>query len=82
MITVGNSLTIVKDKPVTVKVFNTVSITVDAKLHTSGLKDESTWLYINMEDFGIKVRFYKKHLDMFLTKTNILTKEADGIIGK
>ena len=81
MITVGNSLTIVKDKPVTVNVFNTVSITVDAKLHASGLKDESTWLYINMEDFGIKVRFYKKHLDMFLTKTNILTEKAGGIIG-
>ena len=80
-VTVGNSFTIVKDKSVTVNVFNTVSITVDAKHDASGLKDASTWLYINIEGFGIKVRFYKKHLDMFLTKTNILTNEAGGIIG-
>ena len=80
-VAVGNSLTIVKDKQVTVNVFNTVSITVDAKLHASGLKDTSTWLYINSEGFGLKVMFYKKHLDMFLTKTTRLTKEAGGIIG-
>ena len=80
-VTVGNSFTIVKDKPVTVNVFNSVSIKVDAKQHVNELNDASTWLYINMKDFGIKVRFYKKHLDMFLTKTNILTEKAGGIIG-
>ena len=80
-VAVGNSLTIVKDKQVTVNVFDTVSITVDAKLHASGLKDTSTWLYINTEGFGVKVMFYKKHLDMFLTNTTRLTKEAGGIIG-
>ena len=80
-VTVGNSLTIVKDKQVTVNVFNTVSITVNAKLHSSGLKDTSTWLHIHTEGFGLKVMFYKKHLDMFLTKTTRLSKEAGGIIG-
>ena len=80
-VAVGGSLTIVKDRSVTVNVFNTVSIKVDAKPHTGGLKDAITWLYINAEGFGIKVRFYKKHLDMFLIKTNILTNEANGIIG-
>ena len=80
-VAVGNSLTIVKDKQVTVNVFDTVSITVDTKLHPSGLKDTSTWLYINAGGFGVKVMFYKKHLDMFLTNTTRLTKEAGGIIG-
>ena len=77
----GNSLTIVKDKPVTVNVFEKVTINVDAHIQTNRLKDESAWLYINTDGFGIKVRFYKKHLDMFLTKTNGLTKDAHGLIG-
>ena len=78
----GNSLTaIVKDKPVTVTVFEKVTINVDAHIQTNRLKDESAWLYINTDGFGIKVRFYKKHLDMFLTKTNGLTKDAHGLIG-
>ena len=79
---VDNSLTIVKNKPVTVQVFDAVSITVDANVQTDKLKEASAWLYINAEGFGIKVRFYKKHLDMFLTKTSGLTKQANGIIGK
>ena len=78
----GNSLTaIVKDKPVTVNVFEKVTVNVDAHIQTNRLKDESAWLYINTDGFGIKVRFYKKHLDMFLTKTNGLTKDAHGLIG-
>jgi len=80
---VGNSLTIVKDKPVTVDVSNTVSINVDANIQTSRLKDESAWLYVNTNaGFGMKVRFYKKHVDLFLTKTSGLTKAAHGLIGK
>ena len=80
-VTVGNSLTIIKDRPVTVDVFDKVQITVDTKAEANVLKDASTWLYINTEGFGIKVEFYKKHLNMFMTKTNGLTKEANGIIG-
>ena len=78
---VGNSLTVVKDKPVTVDVFDKVTTTIDAKVQANRLKDESAWLYINTDGFGIKVRFYKKHLDMLLTKTNGLTKHAYGLIG-
>ena len=77
----SNSLTIVKDKPVTVNVFEKVTISVDPHIQINRLKDESAWLYINTDGFGIKVRFYKKHLDMFLTKTNGLTKDAHGLIG-
>ena len=61
--------------------FEKVTINVDAHIQTNRLKDESAWLYINTDGFGIKVRFYKKHLDMFLTKTNGLTKDAHGLIG-
>ena len=78
---VGNSLTIVKDRPVTVSVFEKVSTSVDAHVQTTRLRDESAWLFISTDGFGIKVRFYKKHLDMFLTKTNGLTKDAHGLIG-
>ena len=80
-VTVGNSLTIIKDKPVVVEVLDKVQITVDAEAEANVLKDASTWLYVNTDGFGIKVKFYKKHLNMFMTKTSGLTKEANGIIG-
>ena len=80
---VDNSLTIVKDNQVTVDISNTVSINVDTDIQSNRLKDELAWLYINTNSgFGMKVRFYKKHVDLFLTKTSGLTKEAHGLIGK
>jgi len=82
-IRVGSSLTIVKDKPVTVDVSNTVSISIDNNDQTSKAKDEVAWLYINTNSgFGLKVRFYREHLDFFFTKTSGLTKKAHGLIGK
>jgi len=40
-------------------------------------------LYLNVEfGFGMKIRFYKKHLDMMITKTDGLTGEADGLMGR
>ena len=82
-ILVGDSLTIVKDKPVTVNISDSIKINVDTKIQTSRLKDESAWLYININvGFGFKVRFYKKHVDVFLTNTSGLSKTAHGLIGK
>jgi len=78
---VGDSLTIVKDKSVTVNVFKKVTTIIDAHVQTNRLKDESAWLYINTDGFGIKIRFYKKHLDMFLTETDGLTRHTHGLIG-
>ena len=78
---VGHSLTVVKDRPVNVDVFDRVAIKVDPHVQTANLKDEFAWLNINTNGFGMKVRFHKKHLDMFLTKTNGLTKDAHGLIG-
>ena len=80
-VTVGNSVTIIKDRPVTVEIFNKVQTIIDAKVEANLLKDASSCLFINTEGFAIKVKFYKKHLNMFITKTNGLTKEANGIIG-
>ena len=80
-VTVGDSLTIIKDRQVMVKVSNKVQITVDDKVEDNVLKDVSSWLFINTDGFNIKVMFYKKHLNMFVTKASGLTKEANGIIG-
>jgi len=80
-IVVGNSITRVKDRPVTVTIAN-FNIDIDVGAHQQVSSDSSAWLYINTEiGFGIKVRFYKKHLDLFLTKTSGLTKDAHGLIG-
>ena len=63
-IEVDNSITAVKDKPVFVDVSNgTVTINLNSDRQIAKLmKDESAWLYIDTEDFGIKVRFYKKNI--------------------
>ena len=81
-VAVGNSVTIIKDKPVTVQVLSNVRITIYDNEQTSGLKDTIPWLYIKTKGFAIKVKFYGNTLDMFLTKTSGLTKNASGIIGK
>ena len=82
-IKVENEHVVVGNKPVTVTISNTsVTATVYADVQDK-LKDESAWLYINsVIGFGMKVRFYKKHLDMMITKSDGLTGEADGLIGK
>ena len=82
-INVDDSITVVKDKPVFVDVSNsTVAINVNSDQTAKLMKDESAWLYINAEDFGIKVKFYKKHLNLFLTKSSGLTNDTLGLIGK
>ena len=81
---VDDSLAIVKDKTVFVDVSNgkvAININADSQ-NTKVKKDESAWLYINTEGFGVKVKFYKKHLDMLFTETNGLSKDALGLIGK
>jgi len=46
------------------------------------LKDETAWLYLNTAfGFGIKIRFYKKNLDMTITRSDRLTSEVDGLMG-
>ena len=81
---VDGSVITVKDKPVTVHISNNfiVDINIGANQQVHAIKDASAWLYIQTEfGFGIKVRFYKQHFDMFLTKTSGLTNEVHGLIG-
>ena len=80
---VDDSLAIVKDKPVFVDVSNgKVAINVNAdNKNTIVKKDESAWLYIKTEGFGVKVKFYKKHLDMLFTETTGLSYDTRGLIG-
>ena len=43
----------------------------------------TAWLYINTEfRFGMKIKFYKIHLDMVITKSDGLTTEAGGLMGR
>ena len=80
---VDDSLAIVKDKPVFVNVSNgkvAININADGQ-NTKVKKDESAWLHINSEGFGVKVKFYKKHLDMLFTETSGLSTDALGLIG-
>ena len=83
-IKVDDSITVVKDKSVFVNVsHSTVAINVNSDSQTAKLmKEGSSWLYINGEGFGIKVRFYKKHLNLFLTETSGLSSDTHGLIGK
>ena len=83
-IQVNNEYIVVEDKPITIMISCDANVTVT----TSGevlqrMRDETAWTYINSEfGFGMKLQFYKKHLDMVITKQDGLTSEADGLIGK
>lgn len=77
-----STLAVVNNKQVNLDVTETVLISVHNVNLPDG-KDKYAWLRINTNlGFGLTVRFYKKHLDMFLTDTSGLTKKAHGLIGK
>jgi len=81
---IKDDIIIVDEKPVTVMVTcdSSVNITVAAEVQEK-LKDETAWLYLNTEfGFGMKIRFYKKHLDMMITRSDGLTSEVSGLMGK
>ena len=82
-IVVGDStLTVVNNKQVNLDITDTVMISIH-DITLSNTKDEFAWLSINTNlGFSFTVRFYKKHLDLFLTNTSGLSKQADGLIGK
>ena len=46
------------------------------------MDDEPKWIVINTNlGFDMKITFYKKYLNMLLTKLSGLTKHAHGLIG-
>ena len=84
-VSVAEAVAVVKNRPVTVKISkdSNISLVVDSNVQYDLKKDESAWLNIISDfGFGLQVRFYKKHLNMFLRNTDILTKKAHGLIGK
>jgi len=62
----NDNIIVIDNKPVTVMVSCDLSVNVTISTEVQeNLKDETAWLYLNTEcRFGIKIRFYKKHLDM------------------
>ena len=84
-ISVAEAVVAVRDKAVTVKISkdSNVSIVVDGNVQSGLRRDESAWLNIISDiGFGVRVRFYKKHLNIFLENTDLLTKKAHGLLGK
>jgi len=83
-IRVGNEYIVIDNRPVTIMISCDASVTVT----TSGevphkMRQDTAWAYINSDvGFGMKLRFYRKHLDMMITKQNGLTTTADGLMGK
>jgi len=73
----------INDRPITLMVSIDDNITVSISAEEHKLRDESAWLSIKTDfGFGIRIKFYKNHLDMMITNIEILTSEADGLMGK
>ena len=70
-------------RPINIIVSTDYNITVSiGTIEYHEMKDESAWLDIKTDvGFALKIRFYKKHLDMMITRSDGLTSEADGLIG-
>ena len=81
---IGDETVIIKDKPVEVLIASDFNVTTTLSGEVKEVtKDETVWLQLNTEfGFGMKIRFYKKHLDMMITKSDGLTSQADGLMGK
>ena len=81
-VAVGNSITVVKDTPITVNL-STEGVTIKTVDQSDASEmNEPNWIIINTNlDFDMKIAFYKKHLNMLLTRTSGLTKHAHGLIG-
>jgi len=81
---IGDETEIVVDVPV--KVWISKDFNITASLFAEGKimnKIYGARLQLNTAfGFGIRIRFYKKHLDMMITKSEGLTSEADGLMGK
>ena len=82
-ILVGDEYIKVEDQPINVMILcDTSATTVADKKAQQNARGGTAWININSEfGFGMKIRFYKKHLDMMITKHNGSTSEADGLMG-
>ena len=77
-IDVLGSHTTLMDSSITVKVSENGNISV-----STASKENDVMLYVETEHgFAIKVRFLKKHLDMFITDNSGFTNNTHGLLGK
>ena len=82
-IKVGDEYIAMNKRPFTVMVSIDNNITVSAGTEEHNLRDEIAWFRIITDiGFGIKVKFFKKHLDLMITNNEGLTNKADGLMGK
>ena len=79
-IKVGDEFVKIDRKPVTVTISTEYNVTVNIG---TTLDNGSAWLNIKTDvGFGMRIRFYKKHLDLMITANEGLTNKADGLMGK
>ena len=80
---VENTLTVIKDKPVTISITNgSIKVLITKEIDEMPVIDETPWVTIKSDiGFQLKVKFFKKHLDMIITDTSGLTKYVHGIQG-
>jgi len=79
-IKVDDELVKIDNNTVTVTISTEYNITVDI-----GTKVDRgyAWLTIKTDvGFGMKIRFYQKHLDLMITNNEGLTNKSDGLMGK
>ena len=83
-IKVGDQHITMDDRPLTLDLTvssNNITVSIGDKVHK--LKDKFAWLSVRTDiGFGMRIKFYKKHLDMMITNSEGLTNEADGLMGK
>ena len=77
-VNVLGSHTIVTDSSITVKISKNGDISV-----STASKENDVMLYVETEyGFAIKVRFLKKHLDMFITDNSGFINNTHGLLGE
>ena len=77
-IDVLGSHTTLTDSSITVKVSKSDNISV-----STASKENDVMLYVETEyGFAIKIRFLKKHLDMFITDNSGFANNTHGLLGK
>ena len=84
-IKVGDLVTTVQKKALVVDIKGKllqVSVSINPNEDPHKPKDESPWLHVITDlGFAMDIKFYKKHLNMFITNTTGLTENAHGLIG-
>ena len=78
----ADSLIIVDEYPVTVKIINNTVTTTVETVSANPDHDETAWVSVMTDvGFSLKFKFVKKHLDYVITDSSGLSSKAHGIQG-